>query len=91
MSELNDLKKKLEEVKDTDQLIFCTIEEMSETTKVLTKYLRKSSKFSKNDLIEEISHSLMTLEAVKNRFKISDKEINDEQLSALRRFIEKEK
>ena len=85
MEDIELLKIKLATEKDIKDAIFCTIEEMSELTKVLTKYLRNSSKFSIEDLSEELAHSLMTLELIKNMFYISDECIKNEQLNALKR------
>jgi NADH:ubiquinone oxidoreductase subunit D len=91
MSELEILQKKLEIEGDLYQSIYCTIEEMSEATKVLTKFLRKSHKFSIEDLTEEIAHSLLMLDIIKNVFKLSDENINNQKLLALQKYFNKQK
>lgn len=83
--ELKILQNKLESERDINDAIYCTIEEMSEVTKVLTKYLRNSSKFSINDLTEEIAHSFLMLDVIKNRFNIKDEDIQHEKLLALKK------
>lgn len=85
MENIELLKTKLATEKDINDAIFCAIEEMSEFTKVLTKYLRKSSKFSIEDLSEELAHSIMMLDIMKEMFHISDECIEKEQLNALKR------
>lgn len=81
------LKQRLENEKRLPDAIFCTIEEMSEVTKVLTKFLRASRKFSRDDLTEEIAHALMMLTAIKNMFEIPDENIEREQLKSLQKFF----
>lgn len=85
MKELNKLQIKLETMQDTETTIYCCVEELSEVTKVLMKFLRKSPKFSLDDLTEELSHALLMLNVVKNRFYISDEDIENNQLLALRK------
>jgi hypothetical protein len=85
MSELKELQKRLENERDINNALICNIEEMAELIKVLCKYLRNSSKFSMGDLTEELAHNLLMTNVVKNRFNISDEEIENEQLSALRK------
>lgn len=85
MNELEKLQKRLEEEKEITDAIFCTIEEMSEVTKVLTKYLRNSRKFSIENLTEEIAHSLLMLQVIQHRFNILDVDINKEQVLALKK------
>jgi len=75
MKELKTLQKRLETEKDINDAIYCTIEEMSEVTKVLTRFLRCSKKFSIDDLTEELAHSFLMLDVIKNRFNIKDEDI----------------
>ena len=85
LEELKILQNRLESERDINDAIYCTIEEMSEVTKVLTKYLRNSSKFSINDLTEELAHSFLMLDVIKNRFNIKDVDIEHEKLLALKK------
>lgn len=85
MSELKTLQSRLEIEKDIEDAIYCTIEEMSEATKVLTKYLRRSRKFSIENLTEEVAHSLLMLNVIQHRFNISDDDIENEQVKALKK------
>lgn len=66
--------------------IICCIEEMSELTKVLTKDLRYSSKFSKEKLTEELSHVLLMCDVIKDLYEINDNNIYSEQLNAVERM-----
>ena len=59
---------------------------MTEATKVLTKWLRGSSKFTPEKLTEEVAHALMMLGCVKQLFDLDDKNILDEQLKACRKW-----
>ena len=77
------LKCKLIETRSVEDSIYCTIEELSEITKVLCKFLRKSDKFNIDDLIEELSHSLLMLDVIRKRFNISNYVVSKEQLRAL--------
>ena len=85
LEELKILQKKLETERDINDAIYCAIEEMSEVTKVMTKFLRNSCKFSIDDLTEELAHSLLMLDIIKNRFNIKDEDITHEKLLALRK------
>ena len=87
-NELDILMERLEVEKDIIDSVYCVIEEMSEVTKVLTKYLRGSHKFSIDKLTEEIAHALMMLTTIKNMFSISDEDIKNEQLKALKKYFE---
>lgn len=70
--------------------IICCIEEMSEVTKVLTKYLRGREEFNRKDLEEEISHALMMLDIVRARFHISTDTVERYQVEALRKAIKED-
>jgi len=83
--ELKILQKRLETERNINDAIYCTIEEMSEVIKVLTKFLRNSCKFSIDDLTEELAHSFLMLDVIKNRFNIRDEDIEHEKLLALRK------
>jgi len=83
--ELKTLQKRLETERNINDAIYCTIEEMSEVTKVLTKFLRNSHKFSIDDLTEELAHSFLMLDIIKNRFNIKDEDIQHEKLLALKK------
>ena len=65
--------------------IVCCIEEMSELTKVLTKYLRDSHKFSIDSLTEEVAHVLLMVDTMKETFVLNETKINDEILIALQK------
>lgn len=67
--------------------IICCIEEMSEVTKVLTKYLRGREEFNKKDLEEEIAHALLMLDIIRERFHISTDAVKKYQVQALRKAI----
>jgi hypothetical protein len=88
MGELQILQKRLEDERSTENIIICTIEELSEVTQVLTKYLRNSSKFSINRLTEEVAHSTMMLDAIIHTFRLDDTTINSEKIEALRRCFD---
>lgn len=66
----------------------CCIEEMSELTKVLTKKLRKSEKFNKEDLTEELAHVLLMCGAIAWEHGISDDDILEVQKDAVKRMEE---
>lgn len=83
-TQILELQSRLIKERDIENNIICVIEEMSELTKVLTKYLRNSSKFSIDNLIEEISHSLLMINVIKNRFEITEEEIEKYTLKALK-------
>ena len=85
LDELKILQNRLESERDINNAIYCTIEEMSEVTKVLTKFLRCSRKFSIDDLTEELAHSFLMLDVIKNRFNIKDEDIRHEKLLALKK------
>lgn len=74
-----------------DWNIICCIEEMSELTKVLTKKLRKSPKFSREKVLEEVSHVLLMCSAIAWENAISDEEIYEEQRKAILRMNESKK
>lgn len=73
---------RLTDERTMDEIMVCTIEEMSELTKVLTKYMRKSDKYHREDLVEEMSHVLFQIEVLKIAFNIKENEIEEEQLDA---------
>ncbi len=66
--------------------LVCCIEEMSELTKVLTKKLRNSPKFNKDNLIEEVSHVLLMCNAIAIQYDLDERYISKEQLEAVRRM-----
>ena len=70
--------------------IICCIEETSELTKVLTKNLRMSPKFSMDKLKEEIAHVLLMCNVLIAEYGISDEEISRLQQDAVRRMKEDE-
>lgn len=65
----------------------CCIEEMSELTKVLTKYLRNSPKFNKEKLAEEIGHVLLMCKVIAVRHGITKEEILAVQEDAVDRML----
>ena len=69
----------------------CCIEEMSELTKVLTKKLRKSPKFTREKVLEEVSHVLLMCSVIAWENAISDEEIYEEQRKAIQRMNESKK
>ena len=73
---------RLTDERTMDEIMICTIEEMSELTKVLTKYMRKSDKYNREDLVEEMSHVLFQIDVLKIAFNIQEAEIEEEQLDA---------
>jgi len=73
---------RLTDERTMDEIMICTIEEMSELTKVLTKYMRKSNKYNREDLVEEMSHVLFQIDVLKIAFNIQEAEIEEEQLDA---------
>ncbi len=70
-----------------DHCVICAIEECSEVTQVMTKYQRKSHKFSTEKLTEELAHSLLMLETIKDKFMIEQEDIDNQQLLALRKLF----
>lgn len=80
--EINQYQMRLTEERTMDEIMICTIEEMSELTKVLTKYMRKSEKYNREDLVEEMSHVLFQIDVLKIAFNIKEREIEKEQLDA---------
>lgn len=68
--------------------IVCCIEEMSELTKVLTKKLRMSDKFTKESLTEEIAHVLLMCSVVATEYDISESDIYAVQQDAVQRMKE---
>lgn len=66
----------------------CCIEEMSELTKVLTKKLRKSPKFTREKILEEVSHVLLMCSVIAWENGIGDEEIYEEQQKAVQRMNE---
>mgnify|MGYP003595134329 CR=1 FL=1 len=77
---INDYQVRLTQERSMEEIMICTIEEMSELTKVLTKYMRNSEKYHREDLVEEMSHVLLQIEVLRQCFNITDSEIEDEQL-----------
>lgn len=71
---------RLTDERTMDEIMICTIEEMSELTKVLTKYMRKSDKYNREDLVEEVSHVLFQIDVLKIAFNIKENEIEEENL-----------
>ena len=84
---LKDLKKLLVDEQKISDSAICAIEEMSELSKVLCKLLRNSEKFNIHDLIEELSHTLLMVETIQKYFNISDESINNQQLTALNKWV----
>lgn len=70
--------------------IICCIEEMSELTKVLTKKLRMSHKFTKEKLTEELGHVLLMCNVIANEYGISKNDIFEIQQDAVRRMKEEQ-
>ena len=66
----------------------CCIEEMSELTKVLTKKLRNSPKFTKDSLLEEISHVKLMCDVIATEHGLTKKDIFKEQQKAVSRMGE---
>jgi hypothetical protein len=89
IGEIKRLKIKLVQEKDMQNISVCCIEEISEVTKVLTKYLRGSSKFNEDILVEEVAHALLMLDVIKIAFNLDDKEVALEQLRALEKALPK--
>jgi NTP pyrophosphatase (non-canonical NTP hydrolase) len=85
IDDLDMLTKKLAKEQSIEKTMICTIEEVSEVTKIITKYLRQSEKFSIEDLTQEVAHALLMLDTVKNVFNIQDEEINKHKLMALKK------
>lgn len=83
--EIDALQYRLEHERTKEDIIICAIEEMSEATKVLTKYLRGSHKFSKENLTEEVAHALLLLDTIKNVFELDHEQLEREKLHALRK------
>ena len=77
---INDYQVRLTQERSMEEIMICTIEEMSELTKVLTKYMRNSEKYHREDLVEEMSHVSFQIEVLRQCFNITDSEIEDEQL-----------
>ena len=71
--------------------IICLLGEMSELTKELTKKLRKSQKYNKDNVIEETADVLMMIEQMKYCLDITDEDIQLAQTNKeikLREFLE---
>jgi NTP pyrophosphatase (non-canonical NTP hydrolase) len=81
----SELTRRLVAERDKENLAICLIEEMSELTKVLTKDLRASDKFKKEQLEEELGHVLLMCEAIKNKYDIDNSKILYHKLDALKR------
>ena len=64
----------------------CCIEEMSELTKVLTKKLRNSEKFSREHLIEELAHVLLMCNVIATEHGINHDDIFALQKDAVKRM-----
>ena len=88
MTKIERLTRRLKSERTNENLIICTIEEMSELTKVLTKYLRKSPKYSIDSLTEEVAHCLLMINVIKDKFKLDSVEIEWNQLDALQRCFD---
>lgn len=73
--------------KNMHDMVVCTIEEMSEVTKVLTKFLRCSNKFDLDDLTEELAHAMLMLDVTRSIFHIESEEIVLEQIKALKKAL----
>lgn len=87
---IQELKQCLLDERNTQLVMVCTMEEMAELTKVLSKFIRGSRKFSREKLVEEMAHVLLQVDLLKQEFSISDEEIQMEQIDALERcFKEK--
>ena len=69
--------------------IICCIEEMSEVTKELTKFLR-GREVDSHRLAEEIGHAKMMLDFVQMFFSIGDDDIEEVQVTAIEKFLEEE-
>lgn len=87
MSDLNGLQQRLENIQDTVICIDCAIEEMAEATQVMTKYKRKSPKFTIERLTEEIAHAMLMLDVVRNKFSIPQSDIDEHKLMALKKMF----
>lgn len=66
----------------------CCIEEMSELTKVLTKFLRESPKFNKADLTEELSHVLLLCNVMIRQHGLDKNDILEHQRRAVNKMYE---
>ena len=53
---------------------------------MLTKFLRNNSKFSIENLTEEIAHAMLMLDATRDIFGITEDNIIKYQISALKKF-----
>ena len=75
-------KKILKLIKKQDNMnaIVRTIEEMSELTKVLSKYLKRSKKFKMKNLTEELSHVMLMANVTRKMFGIKKSKIMKEKL-----------
>jgi hypothetical protein len=85
ISDVTFLRTRLIEERGEDHILTCAIEEMSELTKVLTKRLRNSSKFTISKLEEELGHVYLLCDLIKDKFNISEEAIYDHKLDALTR------
>ena len=90
-NELKFLMQKYVQNKGVADGIICCIEELSELTKVLTKYLRVDDKFSIDNLAEELAHVRALTTFIQHRFGIPDDLIEEEQIAVIKRFLEEEK
>ena len=82
---IQELKQCLLDEHNMPLVMVCTMEEMAEFTKVLSKFIRNSRKFKRSKLVEEMSHVLLQIDLLKQEFDITDEEILIEQLDALKR------
>lgn len=82
---MQDLFNRLVRERDIHNLITCTIEEMSELTKVLCKYERNSEKYSIEAFAEEVSHVRLMCAVLCERFKVSVDTVELYQEDALKR------
>ena len=64
----------------------CCIEEMTELSKVLTKRLRNSPKFNKENLLEEVSHVLLMCGVIAKEYELTETDILGKQIEAVDRM-----
>ena len=85
---MNELIEKVIIHNTSEKNAICCIEEMSELTKVLTKKLRNSKKFNREDLIEELAHVLLMCNVIAAEYIISEDMIREVQKDAVKRMEE---
>ena len=66
----------------------CCIEEMSELTKVLTKKLRQSPKFSEEKLLEELSQVMLMCCVIAKEHNLEEADILHVQFETVRKMHE---